>query len=150
FRGGTPVGTAIQTPYSVTVANVASGLYQITAVATDNAGATTTSSAVSVRVNAAPTVNLTKPTNGMSFTAPASIAISANATDADGSVAKVEFFRGDTLITALTAPPYDFTLTSVPRGSYMLTARITDDLGAVTTSDAVNVTVKSGEPQIYY
>jgi RHS repeat-associated protein len=149
FQGGTFIGTATQAPYTATLANLGSGTYQITAVATDDFGATTTSSAISVRVNAAPTVSLTKPANGESFTAPANIVVAANAAD-DGTIAKVEFFRGGISIATLTEPPYSFTLTGVPTGSYLLTAVITDDLGASTTSDPVSVTVKSGVAQMYY
>ncbi|HEY6865394.1 MAG TPA: Ig-like domain-containing protein, partial [Burkholderiales bacterium] len=150
FQGATLIGTATAAPYSVTLSGLGSGTYPITAVATDDAGASTTSAVIAVRINAAPTVTLTKPADGAKFTAPADITITASAADLDGNVAKVEFFRGDTLITTLTAAPYSFTLTGVPQGAYSLTAVITDDLGAVTTSDPVSVTVNSGVAQLYY
>ncbi|HZS67380.1 MAG TPA: Ig-like domain-containing protein [Burkholderiales bacterium] len=150
FQGGTLIGTATGAPYVATLSGLGSGTYPITAVATDDAGASTTSSAVTVRINAAPAVSLTSPANGAKFTAPANITIEASAADLDGSIARVQFFRGETLITTLTAAPYSFTLTGVPQGSYVLTAVITDDLGAVTTSDAVSIAVNSGVAQVYY
>ncbi len=42
----------------------------------------------------APAIEITGPVNGSEFTAPASIILTANASDQDGSVAKVEFFNG--------------------------------------------------------
>ena len=98
-------------------------------MARDNAGATRTSTAVSVTVNssgnAAPTVSITSPASGASFTAPANIAIQATAADSNGSVTRVEFYRGSTLIGTDTTSPYTATLSGVPAGSYTLTARPT-------------------------
>ncbi len=65
--------------------------------ATSNLGAAATSQPVSITVagpNRAPTVQLTSPAGGSSYSAPASITVSASASDSDGSVAKVEFFAG--------------------------------------------------------
>jgi hypothetical protein len=146
FRGKTLIGTVTAAPYNLTWANVAAGSYSITAKATDNAGAATTSTAVSIAVqavtNAPPTVSLTSPTNGASFAAPATIQLSANAADADGGIAKVEFFRGGTtLVGTALAAPYTFTWTNVALGSYSITAKATDNAGAVTTSAAATVNV---------
>ena len=44
--------------------------------------------------NVPPTVSLTTPVGGATFTAPATIAIAATATDSDGTVAKVDFYAG--------------------------------------------------------
>lgn len=51
---GALVGRDTTPPFSMTVANVAAGTYTLTALATDNAGATTMSGAVQVTVAAAP------------------------------------------------------------------------------------------------
>ena len=53
FSGSTPIGTATTAPYSVTWSAVPAGTYAITAVATDNASATGTSSSVSIVVDPA-------------------------------------------------------------------------------------------------
>jgi len=150
FDGATQVGTATAAPYGVTLANVAAGTHTYTARATDTLGASTTSGAVTIKVNAAPTVSLTSPANGASFTAPATIPLAASATDGDGTITKVEFFQGATLIATVTTAPYNFTWTNVAQGSYTLTAKATDNDGAMTTSAAVTITVKSGVAQIYY
>ena len=145
FQGGTTlIGTATSAPYSITWGPVAVGAYSVTAVATDNSNATTTSTPVSVTVipNALPTVSITSPIAGANFTAPANITVSATALDSDGTIQKVEFFQGGTnLIATLTAPPYSFTWTAVPQGTYSLTAVATDNLNGTRTSAPVNVTV---------
>ncbi|MCB2408848.1 glycosyl hydrolase [Hymenobacter lucidus] len=94
--------------------------------------------------NTPPTVSLTSPANNASFTAPATITITANAADANGTVSKVEFYRGTTLLGTDTSAPYSFSWTSVAAGTYSLTAKATDNAGATTTSAAVAVTVTGG------
>lgn len=146
FNGSTKLGEDTSSPYSFTWSNVAVGNYTITARATDNQGAQTTTGGVNVSVtsstNPPPSVSITSPSNGAGFTAPASVTINANASD-NGSVTKVEFFQGSTKLGEDTSSPYTFTWTNVAAGSYSLTARATDNLGATTTSSAVSITVNS-------
>jgi YD repeat-containing protein len=148
FQGATLLGTDTTAPYSFTRTGVPAGSYSLTGKATDNGGATTTSSAVGITVNPPgnnpPTVSITSPANGATFTAPANITINATASDSDGSVTQVQFFQGATLLGTDTTAPYSFTWTSVPTGSYSLTAKATDNLGATTTSSAVSITVTGG------
>jgi chitinase len=91
--------------------------------------------------NTAPVVTLTAPTSGATFTAPATLTISATASDADGSVSKVGFYNGATLLSEVTAAPYTYTWSNVAAGSYTITAIATDNAGAATTSAGVTVTV---------
>ena len=125
------------------------GTYTITAKATGNNGTTTTSAPVSVTIvsfgttliNTAPSVSITSPTATTGFTAPANITINANATDADGTVSKVEFYYGTTKIGEDLTSPYSFTWNNVTAGSYTLTARAIDNAGISATSAPVNITV---------
>jgi chitodextrinase len=135
-------------PYAYTWSNVAAGSYSITAKATDNAGATTTSAAVNVvsatsTANQSPVVTLTSPTNGASIASPATFNLTATASDADGNIAKVEFYNGTTLLYSDNAAPYAYTWSNVATGSYNITAKATDNLGAVATSAIVNVSAFS-------
>ncbi len=141
FDGSTLAGTATAAPFSVTLANLAAGTHALTARATDNLGLSTTSAAVTIRVDAVPTVSITAPANNAVFSAPANITITATAADSDGTVAKVDFFDGATLIGTATASPYSVALANVAPGTHSYTARATDNNGAVTTSAAVGVTV---------
>jgi hypothetical protein len=91
--------------------------------------------------NSSPSVTLTQPTDGATFAAPATVNLAATASDPDGTVTKVEFFNGSTKLAEDTTAPYSFTWSGVPAGSYTLTARATDDLGATTSSAASTITV---------
>lgn len=93
--------------------------------------------------NQAPTVALTSPANSATFAAPATVAITANASDADGTVARVEFFNGSNKLGERTAAPYTFNWANVTAGQYTITAKATDNSGATTTSAAVAITVKA-------
>ena len=91
--------------------------------------------------NQPPSVSLTAPVNGASYTAPANVTLTATASDPDGTVAKVEFYNGSTLIGTATSSPYSAALSGLASGTYTLTAKATDDGGASTTSTAVTITV---------
>lgn len=91
--------------------------------------------------NTNPSVNITAPAAGDTFAPPATIEISASASDADGAVTKVDFYNGNVLIGTSSTAPYSMTWSGVPLGSYSLTAKATDNGGGVGTSSAVNVTV---------
>lgn len=93
--------------------------------------------------NQAPTVNFTQPHSGsMVFGfAPAVIAMTVDANDSDGSVAKVEFIRNGSVIATITSAPYTFTDTDLGAGRYSYTARATDNQGAVSTSAPFNAAI---------
>ena len=96
--------------------------------------------------NSPPAVTITTPSNGTTFTAPASISVSVAASDSDGSVARVDLFAGATLIASDAASPYQFSWTNVAAGSYTLTARAIDNAGGTTTSLGVQVNVSAPPP----
>ncbi len=208
YNGTTLLGTDSVAPYTWTWSNVAAGTYSLTAKATDNGGATTTSAAVNITVsgstggcdgipawsattaynggakvvyngkvytanwwtqgdqpdlnsgagkpwkylndcggnpgNQPPVVSITSPVNNASFTAPATVNIQASASDADGSVVQVAFYNGSALLGVDSTAPYAYAWTNVAAGSYSLTAKATDNSGAVTTSSAVAISVTGG------
>ena len=93
--------------------------------------------------DAPPTISLTSPANGVVYTTDsAAVFVSANASDSDGSVSKVEFYLGAKLMT-LTNSPYTFTWTKLGPGNYTLTAVATDNGGIMATSAPVNLTVNA-------
>ena len=91
--------------------------------------------------NTPPTVSLA--TNGTSFTAPAAIALTANASDAENQLARVEFYAGTTLLGTDTAAPYSFTWSGVAAGTYAVRAVAYDAQGASGTSSTITVTVNA-------
>lgn len=95
-------------------------------------------------INAPPRVGITSPANGASFTAPANITIQAQATDSDGSVARVDFLSNGTRVGSDTTAPYSMSLTNLAAGSYSIVARATDNVGATADSSPVNVNVAVG------
>ncbi len=96
--------------------------------------------------NATPAVAMISPTENTFYTEPATIAISASASDSDGSVALVEFFQGVAKIGEDNAAPFTLSWSGVLQGSYALLAVATDNLGAKATSAVVNVTVGVATP----
>src|SRR5205814_7362954 len=103
--------------------------------------------ATGTNANQSPTVSVTSPANGATFTAPANIIINSTASDSDGTISKVELFNGSTLLGTDTTSPYNFSWNNVAVGSYTLTAKATDNAGGVTTSSPINITVNaSGSP----
>ena len=96
-------------------------------------------SATLAPLNSPPVVALTAPTKGAMLISPGSVALKASASDGDGSVTKVEFFDGPTKLGESAAPPYALVWSSPEPGAHNLSARATDDLGAVTTSASVIV-----------
>jgi hypothetical protein len=97
-------------------------------------------------INTPPSISITTPINGASFTAPASVTINVNAADTDGSVSKVDFYNGTTLLGSDASSPFSYTWTGVPVGNYSITSKATDNSGATTSSSAINITVTSPAP----
>ena len=91
--------------------------------------------------NVAPSVVLTSPKAGATFTAPATVTVSANASDSDG-ISSVAFYVNGAPIGTDTTSPYSVTWSNVPAGNYSLTAVATDTRNASSTSSAVTITVK--------
>lgn len=100
-----------------------------------------------VPITAAPSSSITSPSNNATFNAPVNITINATASDGDG-INKVEFFQGSVKLGESSTSPYSFVWNSVAGGSYGLTAKTTDNLGAVTTSTTVNITVNAASGSI--
>ena len=143
FQGANLIGTDTAAPYTVSWSNMTAGTYSLTAKATDNLGAAVTSAPVNVIVNTPPSVALTFPANGLVVQAPAAVTLGASASDSDGTISKVDFYQGTTLIGTATTSPFTYSWTNVPFGAYTLTAKATDNRGTQTTSAPVNITVNS-------
>ena len=95
-----------------------------------------------VVANQPPTVAITAPTAGASFTAGETVTITAEAADEDGTIQEVNFYAGENLLCVVTTTPYSCSYTPAV-GLIVLTLRATDDDAAVTTSAAVSITVNA-------
>ncbi|HEV7646421.1 MAG TPA: Ig-like domain-containing protein [Pyrinomonadaceae bacterium] len=102
--------------------------------------------------NSSINATLTSPTQGQQFAAPATIDLKATATTSEGTITKVEFYRGQNTIATLigtdTTAPYEFQWTQVPAGNYELYARVTDSNGAVKDSQIVAITVNAAPSNV--
>ncbi len=108
------------------------------------AAATTYTARFTVVTNRMPTVALTAPSSGASIAANTTTTLTATAADGDGTVSKVGFYDGTTLISEDQSSPYAAAWTPRTAGAHALTARATDNLGGTATSAVVNVTVTGG------
>ncbi len=147
FNGSTKLDESTSSPYTFNWGGVTAGTYTLTARAIDDDGAATTSAPVSITVtgnaNIPPTVSFTNPTNNSIFTGPADIMLEADASDGDGTVAKVEFYNGSNKLGEDTSAPYAFNWSAVTAGNYTLRASAIDNLGATTSSSNVTVIVRN-------
>jgi len=147
YQDGQKIGEENNAPYEHTIQNAAAGTYTIEVKATDNCGATA-SETITITVNegqtddpVAPTVSITSPNDGDTFTEGTDIEIMAEAADSDGMVTKVEFYEGTTKIGEDTDAPYAYTIMNATPGNYELTAKAIDDEGNTKMSGAVAIEV---------
>jgi plastocyanin len=123
-------------PYSAVTNNLAAGSYTLSAIVTDNNGATFTNS-VSIIVDVRPTVTITNPASGTVFAAPASITIQADASDSDGTVTNVQFLVDSNSVTNDPAGPFSAVTNNLAVGSHTLSAVASDNNGLKITNNAV-------------
>lgn len=144
--GNTATSDASGKTRVVVTANNVTGAFTVLATVPNVAGAarfnlTNTAS------NAAPSITWVSPPSGTIANAPAAFALTASATDSDGSIAKVEFFSGATRLgvgTRSSANNYVYQWNAVPVGIYRdVMATATDDQGLTASTPPVTLTVQS-------
>jgi RHS repeat-associated protein len=90
-------------------------------------------------------IRLLVPTNGQYFVSKQDIALAADAYTGTGTITKVLFFDGTTLVGQSTSAPYMFTWsgTNVSAGSHFLSASASNSVGNYFSSTVATVTVGS-------
>ncbi|MBE0655506.1 MAG: T9SS type A sorting domain-containing protein, partial [Bacteroidales bacterium] len=137
-------------PWTFVWKDVPEGDYSLRARATDDMDATATSAILNVRVrnNQHPTVTITSPSNGSIFNMKSIINISAKPEDIDGFVTKVEFYGGTKKLGEVSSSPWKYSWVNPPGGAHSLTAIVTDNLNAKTTSTPIEIQVVNEKPQV--
>jgi len=149
FSGTAKLGERTAAPWSFTWKEVKDGTYTITAAATDNSGSKTVSAPVTVvvekaaqTVNQAPAIAITSPMHSDSFEAPATIALTAEASDPDGSVTRVEYYIGEVLLGESYSPPFHLSFKSDTAGTFQIKAVAYDNLNASTFSAPIVILLR--------
>jgi hypothetical protein len=125
YHGTTLLFTDSAAPYLYDWMNVPVGSYNLSVRAYAN-GQSANSLGVTVHVAAlAPTCAITAPADHTTFATStgATVVITAHADIPVGSIQRVEFYAGTTLLGVDSSSPYTFTWTAVMPGTYVLTAR---------------------------
>jgi len=97
--------------------------------------------------NESPSITISPP-DGSSFLASDSVDILVDAEDSDGSIYKIQLFRGDLKIAETTTVPLRYSLDFIPAGTYTFTAKAIDNQGAVTASDPITITINDSGPAV--
>lgn len=147
FVDGALVGKSTAAPFTASW-TATEGVHEFSTKAYDEKNAASTVSAVTLTVaagqpgNEAPTVDVALSTTSVELGG--TVTVSATVADADGTVAKVEFFAAGALIGTATAAPYAVDFTPAAAGSVSIYAKATDDAGATTDSSLVSLSVNGG------
>jgi len=150
YANGSLIGQSSTAPYQLSYVPATVGTLSLTAVATDNMGGTATSTAVPVTVTASvggrnnlPSVSLAA--SATTVQVGTAVSFTATATDSDGTISKVEFLNGATVVGTDTSSPYTYSFTPSAAGTYQFTARAYDNVGSVASSASVSI-VASAAP----
>ena len=137
YLNGLLFNTDTNAPYQANW-TAASGNQQLYVIAYDDKNAKTQTAAVPFKVNAVssnqpPVVSISAPASGSQYRVGETVLFSASATDADGSIAKVQFLLDGALLSEKTAAPFSTSWTATA-GSHQLKVKAIDNLGAASES----------------
>ena len=151
FADGALIGTVAQAPFTFEWLGAKPGRHRLRAVALDNDGETTTVyNTITVVANVPPAVRLTQPQDGAVFRSGEAIFAVAQASDADGKVARVEFYLRelnrfsdpDRLVGSVKKAPFAVSLKDLKPAHYMLVAVARDNAGLTSQSLPIHFEVQ--------
>lgn len=147
LAGDQTVAIVTQAPFEASW-TTAQGVSQLTAIATDNEGAvTSTTVAIVVQPQVElppPSITLTSPTGTETLSVGDNLTVTAQADDFDGVVTQVEFFVNNQSVTIDTSAPYEYQWTASV-GTHSFKAQATDDSNLSTMSQEVALVVTNSE-----
>lgn len=147
LAGDQTVAIVTQAPFEASW-TAAQGVSQLTAIATDNEGAvTSTTVAIVVQPQVElppPSITLTSPTGTETLSVGDNLTVTAQADDFDGVVTQVEFFVNNQSVAIDTSAPYEYQWTASV-GTHSFKAQATDDSNLSTTSQEVALVIANSE-----
>ena len=90
-----------------------------------------------------------RPGDNSTYTAAASVTVSADADALYDTISQVDFYANSIFVGSVSNIPYAVTATGLGAGSYALTAVAMSSSGLMSTSAPVNITVNRGSGQPY-
>ncbi len=127
---------------SVNFDAVAGQTYQIVVDGAESAQGTILLTATMIpEMNTPPAVFLPFPANGSTFDGPTPLTLQANASDSDGIVVSVDFYRDETLLGSVTEPPFAWTTDELAPGNHTFRVEATDNLGGAAASTTSSIVV---------
>ena len=88
-------------------------------------------------------IGITSPVNNTNYSGSANLTITADANAGSGSVTKVEFYNGSTLLGEDDTAPYGYDWNNVAPGTYNISAKVIDNTGQSAISAPRTVIVNS-------
>ncbi|MEW5248235.1 chitinase C-terminal domain-containing protein [Microbulbifer sp. 2201CG32-9] len=149
FIDGAAIGTDSSAPFSITWI-AAAGSPTLGARIVDTAGQATLVSEIQVNVGDGsplpPQLSLDSPGANATFSTGDAVQLSASASDADGTIATVEFFVDGGTIGSDSNAPFTASWTATA-GNHTLTARAIDNDG-LTAEDSISIAVEDDDPVV--
>ena len=138
YQNGTQRADITTPPYTFAYTTTVPGVYKFKATAFDNKGASTSTAEIDVTSGTAQQLNK-KPNVSLSLSQtlvmqPATITLTVNASDTDGTIQKVRFYRNGVNIGEKTVSPYTMTDAITTNGQTRYSADAVDDVGNVSTT----------------
>ncbi|HZR18875.1 MAG TPA: chitobiase/beta-hexosaminidase C-terminal domain-containing protein [Verrucomicrobiae bacterium] len=145
--------TQVGSPTTLALTNTA--YFVGLAVTAHNNGAISTATIDNVTVNgftysnSPPSVALSAPLTSSTYSAVASVTLTAEADSLYDTITRVDFYANSTFLGSVSNVPYALTATGLSAGNYALTAVALSSGGMFGTSAPVSISVTSGSGQPY-
>jgi len=152
YSGEELLATDSVAPFQFKWKNIELGEHEVYAKVTDELGNTAFSGTIPVKmyVSKLPIVSIILPENGTEFDFHSNIEITAEASDPDGEIVKVEFFNNNIKLGEDTEKPYTFLIENAEKGNYSIIAKATDNTNQIISTIPVKITVKREGGAISY
>ncbi len=146
--GPTVVSFSDNTITNPEVSNLEKGVYQIRLTVANSSHSDSDEMYVIVNETAEipPTVAITFPADGTEYSVGKAFQITAEASDLDGSIVKVDFYDGTDLMGTITAAPYILDWAFNEIGAHTITAEATDNDNITSVSQAVTIIATDAPP----